>query len=232
MTPGPDAPTVPEWAAPTAAPEARPLDLPELPSAIPVRPGPGPSVAGTPKPPGWDLGYQEGFDEGLQTGIAEGQRIGADQARSEMLACANATLEELRRSVSERLAEWNAACDRLASQVVELALELAELVVDHDVAARSQPGLDAVTRAVRFAPPEVPLVVRLHPDDAKGLDLDALGDDRDLRVVADSDIRRGGCLLSGGDTTVDATVDGAIRRLRTLLTPSSTPATPSPGGDR
>ena len=58
------------------------------------------------------------------------------------------------------------------------------------------------------------MVARLHPEDLATLGgVDQLLDGRELRLVADPSVGRGGCLLDAGPSRVDATIEAAIARV-------------------
>jgi flagellar assembly protein FliH len=145
----------------------------------------------------------------MAAGLAEGSQI-AQARRAELtqvldgLACAAIAL-------SEREAELTAELETAASR---LAFEIAEAVIGREVALASNPGLDAVTRALALAPNAAEVTVRLHPDDAAAVEG---WEGRAVTVVPDPTIERGGCLLDAGPSRIDARISSAIARVRAAL---------------
>jgi flagellar assembly protein FliH len=174
--------------------------------------------------------HEAGRAQGFAAGWAEGQR--ASLARS-----AAARDEQLRVLEAERrrvLAEHGSAASALGAavqrceeltrelraelteQAVELALQIAEAVVGRELALATDPGADALRRALGSLPVDVPLVVRLHPDDLAVLDGDLL-EGRPATVVADPRLARGDAVVETEDGWVDADVAGAFARVREVL---------------
>jgi flagellar assembly protein FliH len=102
---------------------------------------------------------------------------------------------------------------------VDAALALAEAILGRELAVATDPGRDAIVRALAVAPvgPDG-VVVRLHP-----LDRDRLGDlhdlalGREVTVVADATVAPGGCAATVGATDIDASVAAALARVRLVL---------------
>jgi flagellar biosynthesis/type III secretory pathway protein FliH len=57
----------------------------------------------------------------------------------------------------------------------------------------------------------------MHPDDIALLDTAALPPDGRATVVPDRSIGRGGCIVEGGATTIDAQVGPALERARQVI---------------
>lgn len=151
---------------------------------------------------------------GYQQGLAEGRAAGIDQAREDLafaLTALHAAIEDLHRRDVAGLAT-------LADETAVLALAVAEAVVGREVAIATDPGRDAIARALSLAPDRGDAVARLHPDDVATLgDLAAVHGGRDIEIVADHRVERGGCLLDVGPARVDAQLGPAIERVRAEL---------------
>lgn len=163
----------------------------------------------------WVTGYRDGRDEGLRDGHDEGLRQGREEGRAEAMAAAqhaltglDAQLDSLQRGHAEDL-------EAVASSAVSLALEIAEMVLDHHVAAAKDPGAEALARALEVLRPTGKVVARLHSED-----LELLGGPPPgvhLELVADDTVGRGGCVLETASSRVDATLDSAMARVREIL---------------
>ena len=57
----------------------------------------------------------------------------------------------------------------------------------------------------------------MHPGDLALLDASALPPDGRVTLVPDPGVERGGCVLEGGATTVDAQIGEALQRARAAV---------------
>lgn len=164
---------------------------------------------------GYDAGHAEGFDAGRQAGRTAGYE---DAARTSAARTARA-LDELTRDAARHVDELDRLRDTIAAQATELAFALAESIVGRELAAATDPGADAIRRALQAAPGDTSAVARLHPDDLALLTVEPaeLAADRVLRVVADPAVERGGCVLRSGATSVDAGIGASVDRVRAAL---------------
>lgn len=171
---------------------------------------------------GRERGYAEGFaagrDDGLAAGHAEGLALGQagaiDAVRSELRSAIDA-LDAAAVDLTTRDAVTLADVERT---VVDLAVDLAAAILDREATVAVDPGADAIRRALRLAPERGDLVVRLHPADLELLaDAGAIAPGRDIELVGDPAIVRGGCLIETAAARVDARVDSALGRARALL---------------
>ncbi len=171
-----------------------------------------------------------GHAQGYAAGWAEGRRRVA-LASQDAASSAAATLAEDRRELATRqagLLEALAAAaeqvrgsvaarhDELAEGALHLALQIAEAVVGHELAVAAAPGRDALARALRAVERPGEVVVRLHPEDLAELD-GAAPAGRSVTLVPDAGLRRGDAVAETEDGLVDATVDGALARVREVL---------------
>jgi len=168
--------------------------------------------------------------QGFAAGWAEGQRAHAARAAT--------ARDEQERVVAERsahllLAQHSAAsaleaalgrCAEagrelqadLTAKAVDLAVELAEAILGRELEISVDPGADALRRALASVPAEVPLVVRLNPDDVAALD-DAVLADRPVTVLPDPAVARGDALVETDNGVVDAGIATAVARVREVL---------------
>lgn len=168
-------------------------------------------------------GYAIGWAEGRRAADEETQRLREElstQAREALDAQAVASANALRAvaAAASRLEERTAriAAD-LEAQLVEAAFALAEALVGHELAASTDPGRDALRRALALAPQGRPALVRLHPDDAATMSGSSTVDGRDVVVVADASLSRGDAIVDCDSTNIDARIDAALRRAREAL---------------
>lgn len=169
----------------------------------------------------WLAGYRDGRAEGLRDGFEEARQRGLEAGRAEALAASKRALAGLEAQLVAMQQAHEEELEAAAAGTVSLALEIAETVLDHHVAAAKDPGLEALTRALAVHRPTGRVVARLNPDDLELLGSTPPG--VQLELVPDADIARGGCVLEANAATVDATLDGALARVKAALsTPSGT----------
>ena len=168
--------------------------------------------------------------EGYASGWAEGRRRAMEATREAEAALA-ATLAEQRVALAEQQSsllqalttaaescgsEFRSRYVELADQALELALQIAEAVLDREVELAREPGLDALRRALADVDPATPVTVRLHPADVTTLHSEALAG-REVRVVGDPTVARGDAVAETDVAVVDATIADALRRVREVL---------------
>lgn len=177
----------------------------------------------------FELGHRAGFDHGRREGHDEGRRAGLEAGRLEALRAGHdATAEllgSLRAAAAEHTVQLGSLADAVARSATELALGIAEAVLQRELSSAVDPGADAIRRAAAALPHTGATlgaaVVRLHPDDLARL----VADPSDLLVgtevtlVADAAVEHGACVLDAGSTRVDTTVSSALARVREVLAP-------------
>lgn len=155
---------------------------------------------------------------GYWDGRAEGRRAGAVEGRHDVVARAASALDALDRA-ADRLARTDASTvTDLAPRVVELALELAGLILQREVAASAEPAREAILRVLPALPERGELVVRLHPEDHRALgDGDDLVPGRHVTLVADPTLGRGDAVADVGPCRVESRLDEALARVGRAL---------------
>ena len=174
-------------------------------------------------------GRAEGFTQGYADGLA---RAAADTAAdlavlTEQHAAEHETqlagmvsavraLEAAARDLEARTAPAAAELERLA---MSFAVELATALLGRELALSATPALDAVRRALAFAPVDGDLLVRLNPADA-AVAADAVraaAPGRSVEIAADASVEIGGCIVDAGACHVDAQLGPALERVRAAL---------------
>lgn len=188
---------------------------------------------------GTERSFAEAVEEARALARAEAHVLGLAEGRADAaaelerlrieLATQHRTLEAERTMAVKRavaaLHQAAAQCeqaravdvDRLLELALDAAAELAEALVGHDLAARANPTLDAVRRALATLPADGPVTVRLHPDDVAVIDGAAIEGPRSLQLIPDPNVRPGGCLAQSGATLVEVDVRAALARVREVL---------------
>lgn len=173
--------------------------------------------------------------EGLEA-VPQTERVAAEQqlkalfeaARQQGYAAgmgeAQASLEQETRRLRQMAESLGAALDsldfRLADQVLNLALDVARQVVAGELTARPERILEVVNLALRqMAESARDARLLLNPEDAKIVRpiLNDLLDRSRLRMVEDTRIVRGGCLIETMQGDLDATLQTRWRQVVSVL---------------
>jgi flagellar assembly protein FliH len=108
--------------------------------------------------------------------------------------------------------------DELRDSIIDSIVVLVGDLLGRELAMASAPGLDALQRALTLCPTDVPVVVRLHPDDLDEVPAEALaGLPASVTVVADETVERAGAVAEAGTQRVDAQLGAALERVRQVL---------------
>jgi flagellar assembly protein FliH len=169
---------------------------------------------------GWAAGHAEGVVAAEQVVAA------AERAAEERLAAVQARWE---RRLASATAAMGAAVDRLDATAAPVVAELRDSILDavvllvgdllgREVATADSAGLDALRRALTLCPADVPVVVRLHPDDLTEVPAGALAElPAAVTVVGDETVERAGALAEVGNQRVDAQLTTALERVLEVL---------------
>lgn len=176
---------------------------------------------------------QDARAEGYAVGWAQGRRAAEEAAQREAAAAAAERAEFATRSQASLLSALRAltaAADALESRavvpaaelsaaVVAGAFELAQALLGRELALATDPGMDAIRRALTLAPENRPVTARLHPDDASVARAELATADlgREVLIVADPTVERGGAVVDCDATRVDAQLGPALERVREVL---------------
>ncbi|WP_164703195.1 FliH/SctL family protein [Modestobacter sp. KNN46-3] len=169
---------------------------------------------------GWAAGHAEGLVAAEQVVRA------AEQAAEERLAEVQARWE---RRLASATAAMGAAAERLDGTAAPVVDELRDNILDavvilvgdlfgRELAVAAEPGLDALRRAMTLCPDDVPVVVRLHPDDLAEVPAEALAQlPASVTVRGDDAVERAGAVAEAGAQRVDAQLSAALDRVREVL---------------
>jgi len=162
---------------------------------------------------GYRAGFESGHGEGYQAGLAAARRDVEAQAEAELGALRLAA-EALATAVTQACEAQTIAFHDLEDEVTAAAFAIAEAVLDRELAVAAKPGRDAVARALALAPTG-DAVARLHPDDIATVG--SLEAGREVRLVVDPSVERGGAIVEVGACTIDAQLGSAMARVRKAL---------------
>jgi flagellar assembly protein FliH len=162
-------------------------------------------------------GYEAGYSDGRRDAEA-----GIQDAERRRAARVERAVSALGRSVDEARAAYAARWAELEGSVPQFAFDLLEALFGREARLSTDPGREAVARALALDRSTVPAAVRLHPEDAATVgDLADLAPDRQLTVVADPTVEPGGALVEIGSTTIDSQLSQALERVREVIVGST-----------
>ena len=153
----------------------------------------------------------EGFNEGYTAGAADARSTVEPAAAA--LHAAAAELHALRGDVA----------DRAERAAVDLALRIAEQVIQGALAVEPERVVDAVRGALRRLVERDRVLVLVHPDDldvvrehADGI-VAELGGIEHCGIEADRRVARGGAIVRTAEGEVDATLETKLGRAREVV---------------
>lgn len=169
--------------------------------------------------------------QGYSTGWSEGRKAAEVQAAETARELAAQHAEaEARREAEHRTAvdalvraaasfdqALAAACARVESQAVELAMTLTEELLGRELAVAAAPGADAVRRALALLPGEPVARIRVSAAEAGCAELREVAGT--VTVMVDPSLHRGDVVVETSEAVLDARVSGAVARVREALLP-------------
>lgn len=161
-------------------------------------------------------GHAAGLAEGRAAGLAEGRAAGFDEGRGQA-AQEKTQLQQIASSFGCAVAQ---AEQRMAEELLDLALDLAKAMLKSAFAVRPELVLPIVGEAVRYLPSlQQPALLFLHPDDA-ALVKDQMGNElgnAGWHLVEDAHLERGGCRVETASNQIDASTPTRWQRLAGAL---------------
>ena len=149
-------------------------------------------------------GHAEGFEQGRKAGLEAGRKEAAAEA---------ARLRQLAEAFGSAIEQVN---DRVAEDLLNLALDLSKAMLKSALKVRPELVLPIVGDAIRYLPQvQQPALLILHPEDAKIVrshmtdELEKAG----WRVTEDVQMKRGGCRVETASNQIDAAIEGRWQRL-------------------
>lgn len=161
-------------------------------------------------------GRAAGMAEGYAAGLAAGRAAGLDEGRAQAAQEKN-HLQQIAASFGSAVAQ---AEQRMAEELLDLALDLARAMLKSALAVRPELVMPIVGEAVRYLPSlQQPALLFLHPDDA-ALVKDHMGDElgnAGWRLVEDAHLERGGCRVETASNQIDGLTATRWQRLAGAL---------------
>jgi flagellar assembly protein FliH len=165
---------------------------------------------------GIEQGHTQGFEQGHAAGMEKGYADGLEQGRAQ----AEAERQQLLQVAATFGNEIGHASERIADDVLVLALDLAKAMLKNALAVRPELVLPIVAEAIHYLPSvQQPALLFLHPDDAQ-LVTKLMGEELEQanwRIIEDAHIERGGCRVETSSNQIDATTTSRWQRISAAL---------------
>lgn len=152
---------------------------------------------------GYAEGREQGYQDGLNQGLAEGKKQGLADGQQEL----NEHLTKLATLV-EQLQKPLAAVDKQVEQsLLELALAMAQAVINTEVRTNPQVILQALEEATAALPQQSGNIrIKLHPADFAVIEQHYSAEEqaqRNWQLQIDPTLEQGGCLVETPQSSVD-----------------------------
>ncbi len=152
---------------------------------------------------------ESGFQAGFQAGEAAGRAEGLAAGKAEGLEAAKAAAAQLQTVVESFTLALGEMEQSVADQLLSMGLEIARQMTRASLKAHPEQLLPIIREALAALPvSHAHPVLHLHPEDSQLLQ-EQLGDQiahGGWRLLADSEVERGGCRIEAGSSEVDATL--------------------------
>jgi flagellar assembly protein FliH len=177
--------------------------------------------------------------EGYAQGYAEGRRAADEELRAQAAALAaeheavtaqraaafSQALMAVHQSATALERRTTQSAEDIESELATLAFGLVETLLGRELELAGTPGLDAVRRALALAPAQRPVTLRLNPGDHASLaDLPDGQIPRSVTLVPDPTVAPGDCMAESDAVRIDASLGGALARVREVLTKATSGA--------
>lgn len=164
---------------------------------------------------------EEAIKEGYEDGYSEGQakaELENAAARREEAKRVEQALGALARSVQAIQDAESRFRSELATAVPEAAFRLLEQMLSRELQLTSNPGREAIVRALSLDEGNGPALIRLNPTDLETLgEINDVVAGREVNLVPDLEIEPGGAVVEVGKATFDAQLGTALGRVREVL---------------
>ncbi len=176
---------------------------------------------------GYADGHAAGFDAGRQEGLAllaEQQRALVEldeQERGARKERVGELVRALEMAVAAALDYQAPRVEEMRDLIAGMAVDVAQALVGHHLEVADCPARDAVDRALASIPRRATVTLRLNPADIAVLAhyTDGITDWDVARLVPDPSISRGDAMAEADNLEVEASIAGALDRVRQVLHP-------------
>lgn len=179
----------------------------------PVPAGVTDDVPGPPSPAAGVDSSSADLSASYDRGWAEGQA-----AARTAIDATNRAQEALALAVAETQSAFDNRWTATSELIVDLAIEIAGLILAREVSSATDPGRDAIVRCLTDAATSAPATFHLNPLDLAELgEIDDLAAGRSIELVADPTVASGDAIVDVDGGHIDGTIAGALQRVAEVL---------------
>ena len=157
--------------------------------------------------------------EAYARGFAEGQKTGADGERRRL----SEAMEALANCMRELDRLKNGCLEENEDKILDLVFAVTEKVINREITTNRDIVHGVLRNAIRQVIDRDGIVVRLNPEDYRymmevnpGI-IDGLGDIKNMSIVEDGSIRRGGVIIDTSSGEVDARLEQQLHEVRKAM---------------
>jgi len=163
---------------------------------------------------GWAQGRREAADEAALAARSQEQQLAEERRR--WATRQQAALDALQRAAEGLARATEEAQAMVRAQAVDLARELTETMVGHELRSSPDTAADVVDRVLAAGPSDRPFVVRLHPDVADSSAVGVLAESG-VRVVPEPALGPADAVVEVDGQVLDLRLRSALERVREVL---------------
>lgn len=172
---------------------------------------------------------EKGYAEGEKQGNLDGHKEGYEAGREEALSQFAPLLEELKKSFSSAVEQWENERNQLfleaRDDVLEFALTMAEKITHKVVQTDPMIAKNQIIEALALLAEPTSVVVSVAPQDRNIIEgmlpdiVQQMSNCTHIELRDDPAITQGGCLISTKQGSIDATIERQIERIVETLCP-------------
>ena len=158
---------------------------------------------------------EDAYHSGFEDGTNEGMKQGLNQSEDEV-----ARFQEL---VDTLTGQWKDTLRTNDASVVELAVRVAQKIIDVKIETDDEAVLQAVHECLGYVEDKTKVIIRVNPDDLEAVRrhrndwLESLESIDHLLIEAEPTVSRGGCVVETPIGDVDAQIEERLERLRLAM---------------
>jgi len=147
--------------------------------------------------------FKRGYDEGFNKADEEATKL----------------INTLKAIVSRAMEEKEEIIKGAEPETIKLAVEIAERIINEEIKVNPEVIRNVAKRALRLTVEREQLVIRLNPLDLEVIKkyreelISSVDGVKNMEIVGDQRIKRGGCVIETGAGNVDARVDSQLKQL-------------------
>ncbi len=163
---------------------------------------------------GYEKGYKEGYEKGYEEGYVIGLKEGEEKSK-ELMEKYRETLEKLN-ILREKIYE------EAQSEMILIVKEALKKIVSAEIKSSEEFILNVIKETTKNIIDSKKIVIKVSSEDYKFLTsnrekLDSLLSGKEIEIVEDPGITRGGCLIQTDMGEVDSTVETKLEEVLNIL---------------